>query len=99
MDFNPINTSLYDLNLNEGIKLNRASSKLKEKEAAQDFEAVFIQQSLKQMRPKQEGGLFNDGQHTEVFYQFMDEAIAKDISRSENNMGIADQLIEQNFQK
>ncbi len=99
MDFNPIAQTSFDLSLNDGISLNRASSAIKEREAAQDFEAVFIQQSLKQMRPKMEGGLFNDGQHTEVFYQFMDEALAKEIAKSPSNLGIADELMKQNFTK
>ena len=80
-------------------KSSDEKAKATQKEAAQDFEAMFIQQSLKQMRPKPEGGLFNDGLAVDVFYQFMDEAIAKDISRSPNNFGLADQLIQQNFNK
>ena len=71
--------------------------KAKETEAAQDFEAMFIQQSFKLMRPKAEGGLFNDGLAVDVFYQFMDEAVAKEISKSPNNFGLADQLMQQNF--
>lgn len=72
-------------------------SKEKEIEAAKDFEAVFVQMTLKEMRPKLEGGMFNAGLAEDVFYQMMDEAIAKSIAHSENNFGIADQLIKQNF--
>lgn len=75
----------------------RQKDETKKLEAAQDFEAVFIQQALKQMRPKMEGGLFNAGQETEVFYQFMDEAISKEIAKSPNNFGLADQVYKQSF--
>lgn len=70
----------------------------KAKETAEDFEAMFVQLSLKQMRPKLEGGLFNDGLAQDVFYQFMDEAIAKEIARSpSNNFGIAASMMQQGF--
>ena len=62
------------------------------REAAQQFEAMFVQMSLKQMRPKMEDGLFNSGLAEDVFYQFLDEAIAKEIARSPNNFGIADSV-------
>lgn len=67
------------------------------KETAQDFEAMFVQMSLKEMRPKLEGGIFNHGLAEDVFYQFLDEAIAKEIAKSENNFGIADQMMQQGF--
>lgn len=77
--------------------LNRRGEQA-ERKAAQEFEAVFIQTSLKQMRPAPNSdGLFGDGQKTEVFYQFMDEAIAKEISQSPNNFGIQDHVMRQHF--
>lgn len=94
MDFQPLNHQAFAINpISDFSKKDLA----KQKEAAQDFEAMFIQSSLKEMRPKAEGGLFNDGLAVDVFYQFMDEAIAKDIAHSDNNFGLADQLIKQNF--
>lgn len=94
MDFNPISNQSFDLNpIGDFSKKNE----IQQKEAAQDFEAMFIQSSLKEMRPKTEGGLFNDGLAIDMFYQFMDEAVAKEIAHSENNFGLADQLIKQNF--
>ena len=94
MEFNPLQQS-YSIAPSADAFSQRAKSK--QKEAAQDFEAMFIQSSLKEMRPKKEGGLFNDGLAVDIFYQFMDEAIAKEIAHSENNFGLADQLIKQNF--
>ena len=38
---------------------------------------------------KIEGGLFNSGLAEDVFYQFLDEAVAKEIAKSPNNFGIA----------
>ncbi len=71
----------------------------KEQKAAQEFEAMFIQMSLKQMRPKPEEGMFNSGLAEDVFYQFMDEAIAKEVSQSQNNFGLAATMTRQNFGK
>jgi Rod binding domain-containing protein len=97
MDINSSYLQNFDLMNDSALAPNSSRPKQKQLEAAQDFEAVFIQSSLKAMRPKLEGGLFNDGLAVDVFYQFMDEAIAKDISRSKNNFGIADALMKQNF--
>lgn len=68
-----------------------------ELKAAQEFEAVFIQTSLKAMRPKFEDGLFGGAQEMEIFHQFFDEEIAKEISKSPNNFGIQDQVLQQHF--
>ena len=97
MDINSSYLQNFALMNDGALAQNTHRSKQKQLEAAQDFEAVFIQSSLKAMRPKMEGGLFNDGLAVDVFYQFMDDAIAKDISRSKNNFGIADALMKQNF--
>ena len=72
--------------------LSPEKQQLKEQKAAEDFEAMFIQMSLKQMRPKIEDGLFNSGLAEDVFYQFLDEAVAKEIAKSPNNFGIADSV-------
>lgn len=99
MDLQPLtNLNHEDLapdHLKEMLNKRGAEAELR---AAQDFEAVFIQTSLKHMRPPPDSkGLFGDGQKTEVFYQFMDEAIAKEISRSPNNFGIQEHIMRQHF--
>ena len=91
-----VNLNPMNLEANSDI-LKKSQAKQRELEAAQDFEALFIQSSLKQMRPKLDGGLFNDGLAVDVFYQFMDEAIAQEISRSSDNFGLAQQLIKEQF--
>ena len=96
MDINALN--YQGLDINKVDDFNKKSKAFQsQKAAAQDFEAMFIQSSLKEMRPKQEGGLFNDGLAVDMFYQFMDEAVAQEIAKSPNNFGLADQLIQQNF--
>jgi Rod binding domain-containing protein len=70
----------------------------KKLEAAQDFEAMFLQISLKYMRPKlDENSMFNAGQAEEMFYQFQDEAIAKEISKSSSSFGIAEYILDTGY--
>ncbi|MEY3370113.1 MAG: hypothetical protein RLZZ361_783 [Cyanobacteriota bacterium] len=72
----------------------------KELESAQEFESLFIQSMLKEIRPKtDEDGLFSSGLGEDVFYQMMDEAIAKEIAKSPNGFGIADAVMKQNFEE
>jgi Rod binding domain-containing protein len=71
----------------------------KELESAQEFESMFIQSMLKEIRPKtDEDGLFSSGLGEDVFYQMMDEAIAKEIAKSPNGFGIAEAVMKQNFE-
>lgn len=99
MDLAPI-TNLNNENLApEHLKqvLNRRG-KDQELESAQEFESLFIQSMLKEMRPKsEEDGLLGGGLSEDVFYQMMDEAIAKEIAKSPNNFGIAQSVMKQNF--
>ncbi len=91
MQINPVS----NFNLVEAQGL---SSKL-ETEAAQDFESVYIQMSLKQMRPAGVSeGYFSAGMAEDVYYQFLDEAIAKEMAKSENNFGIAEAVQQQVFE-
>jgi Rod binding domain-containing protein len=90
MQVNPANS--FDLIDAQGLSSRR------ETEAAQDFESVFIQMSLKQMRPSTQGGLLSAGMAEDVFYQFLDEAIAKEMAKSDNNFGIAEAVERQVFE-
>jgi Rod binding domain-containing protein len=98
MDINQITTYDHNNYAPEHLKdvLNRKGAEA-ELNAAREFEAVFIQTSLKAMRPKLEEGLFGGGQELEIFYQFFDEEIAKEISKSPNNFGIQDHVLRQHF--
>lgn len=91
------NISTMDPAYLEGLGSKRAGEA--QTKSAQEFEAVFVQMTLKEMRPKMEGGLFNSGLAEEMFYEMMDAEVAKQISQSDSNFGIADELMKQNFAK
>ena len=83
-----INPALYSkqMQMND-LKLNQ-----KEAKAAKEFEGLFMQMVLKEMRPKDlSGGLMGAGQAEEMFYQFFDEAVATEMSKSSSNgLGLAE---------
>ncbi len=85
MEFNPaINSSeLNSMSYQAGVR---------EAQAAEDFEALFVQMFLKEMRPKIEDGLFHSGDSEEMFYQFFDEAVAKEVAKSDSGFGLKQQL-------
>lgn len=88
-----IENQLSSVNEQEN-SLNKNLDKKKLKQSAEEFESMFIQFSLKQMRPsKTEKGLFSGGMAEDIFRQFMDEAIAKDIAKSPNNFGIGEAVV------
>ena len=86
-----VNTKVFSSTLKQ-IQANTTPEKqeAKRRETAQDFEAFFMQMTLKEIRPKNSGGLFDAGMAEEVFHQFMDEEIAKEISKGANSIGISD---------
>lgn len=82
-------------NLTSAMPIEKKDASLDEKKkAAQDFESLYLQISLKEMRPKIEGGLFNSGMAEEVYREFLDEALAKEISKSDT-LGLQENLIKQ----
>ncbi len=79
------------------ISLNKSNSQSDEEllEACRQFEAIFLNQLLKEMRktvPKD--GLIPQSYEQEIFTGMFDEEVAKNISKS-NRMGMADMLFEQ----
>jgi Rod binding domain-containing protein len=59
---------------------------------------MFMQSMLKEMHPKSEGGLFDTKKQEEMFYQFSDEAIARDMIKSKQvNLGLGSALKKQYF--
>lgn len=82
--------------MNIGMNLNTEQKLRRNKDAANDFEAMFLQMMLKEMHPKSSEALFNAGQAEEMFYQFMDEAIAKDMVKTEQSgLGLAQAMQDQ----
>lgn len=64
--------------------------------ACQDFEAIFINQLLTQMRasiPK--GGLFPESQAEEIYRGMLDEEYSKVMSRSGSGLGLGEMLYRQ----
>lgn len=101
MQINPAyNQGLPGLSENDLTQVLKRGGAQKELESAQEFESMFIQSMLKEIRPKtDEDGLFSSGLGEDVFYQMMDEAIAKEIAKSPNGFGIADAVMKQNFEE
>jgi len=88
------------INENDLTQVLKRGGAQKELESAQEFECMFIQSMLKEIRPKtDEDGLFSSGLGEDVVYQMMDEAIAKEIAKSPNGFGIADAVMKQNFEE
>lgn len=92
------NLSMQGLKENDFTQVLNKRGADKELESAQEFESMFIQSMLKEIRPvRDEESLFGGGLGEDMFYQMMDEAIAKEISKSSNNFGIAESVMKQNF--
>lgn len=73
--------------------LNKEDQKLKE--AAQEFEAVFISLMLSQMRNNvMKSDLFGKGQEEEVWNSMMDQELAKTWARNDG-VGLANLLFQQ----
>jgi flagellar protein FlgJ len=76
---------------------NTASSRedKKLKDACRDFEAIFLNSILKEMRKTvQKTNLFGSSQQEEIFQDMMDSEVCKSASRTQS-MGIADTLYHQ----
>lgn len=68
---------------------NQRDRKLKE--SCADFEAVFWNDMMKSMRktvPQDNSGV--DGNQKEIFQSMFDQELAKQISRSDKSIGLAD---------
>jgi flagellar protein FlgJ len=64
------------------------------RETAQQFEALFVQRMLKEMRSASIGGGLFDSSRMEMYEQMFDQQVALDLSRR-GGLGIADQLVRQ----
>lgn len=81
-----------------GIDLVKEKPNEKEKDrlkrAAQNFEAIFVSQLLRNMRRSNtESGLFGNGMSGDIYGSMFDEKIAEAIA-SKGGLGIADIIIE-----
>lgn len=65
------------------------------KQAAQEFEAFFLNQMFKQMRQSMPaGGLFEPGPQEKMMLEMMDEQVAAQLSRGPG-MGLSQVLLKQ----
>ena len=69
--------------------------KRKLKKACQDFEAIFVTQMLKEMRPKDGDPVFGTSHQKEIYQQMLDEERAKDLTQKGSPLGIGEHLYNQ----
>lgn len=101
-----INNSIYNSNL---INLKNKTKNLEDKiesskttedkeklmKASKDFESVFVNMMLKQMRSTvQDGGLIEKSTGREMFESMYDEEISKSISEKGDGIGLAKLIYE-----
>ncbi|MBF0454211.1 MAG: rod-binding protein [Magnetococcales bacterium] len=71
---------------------------LRLREAAADFESMFVKQMLSSMRkaiPKQDGGLIKESQGEKIFRDLLDAEYAKTTSRSGQGLGLGASMYKQ----
>jgi flagellar protein FlgJ len=91
----PLPNALLKLD-GDSVSLRKKSGEAEQlKSACQDFESIFINQMMQQMRrtiPKQ--GLFDGGNAEEIYTSMMDSEMSKSISQ-QKGLGLADVLFRQ----
>ena len=96
MDFKPdirTQNSTAIQQLKNSDRKSRDLAKLKE--AAQEFEAIFINEMYKTARKTiSESGLFEKSNAEKIFEEMLDMERSRQVSRN-SNMGIADQMYRQ----
>ena len=97
--FRPEKQALDIINIKAGRLTSSKSAKLEDEQmrgAAQEFEAVFLFQMLKQIRNSihKEEGLMNGGLGEEMFTGILDEEYAKVMAKS-NSTGLSDVIYQQ----
>lgn len=64
------------------------------KPVAQQFEALFLEQILKQSRQVKLDDGWLEGSHIDTYYDMYDKQLAQDLS-AKGSLGFADQIVEQ----
>jgi Rod binding domain-containing protein len=83
---------------NRGTSGLSAKDALRLREAAADFESMFVKQMLTSMRkaiPKQEGGLIKESEGEKMFRDLLDAEYAKTTSRSGQGIGLGAAMYKQ----
>ena len=97
MNLNFTGMENVDLTKLDNLKKTKAAAKEKEKlkKACKDFEALFVNQLMKEMRKTVKKSGFIDGGNAEkIFQSMLDEKYAEAIADS-GNMGLADMMYRQ----
>jgi len=77
------------------VKSHKGQNPAKLKEAAQQFEAIFIQQMYKEMRKTHpDDGLIQRGNAEDIYAQLQDLEAAK-ITAQQGGIGLADLMMQQ----
>lgn len=69
--------------------------KKKLKEACQNFEAIFVSQMLKEMRPQGDDPIFGDSHARKIYESMQDEQMAEHLTRQRSPLGVGDLLYRQ----
>ena len=69
--------------------------KKKLKEACQEFEAIFVTQMLKEMRPKGEDPILGSSHARDMYQEMMDEERARELTKTGSPLGIGETLYRQ----
>lgn len=100
MNINPNSASM--LNLMDRSNIEKTSKDLKNadderlREVCQDFESIFLNMMMKEMRKNvPDGGIVEKSQGSLIFEDMYMEELSNEISKSENGIGLAKEMYEQ----
>ncbi|VFQ46362.1 rod-binding protein [Desulfoluna butyratoxydans] len=73
--------------------------KKKLKEACQNFEAIFVSQMLKEMRPQGDDPIFGGSHGRKIYESMQDEQMAEHLTSQRSPLGVGDLLYRQLVEK
>ena len=86
---------LLSQTMSQPVKVHKGQNPEKLKEAAQQFEAIFIQQMYKEMRKTiPDDGLIQRGNADDIYTQLQDLEAAK-VTAQQGGIGLAEMMIQQ----
>lgn len=69
------------------------------KEACQNFEAIFVSQMLKEMRPQGDDPIFGGSHGRKIYESMQDEQMAEHLTSQRSPLGVGDLLYRQLVEK
>ena len=73
--------------------------KKKLKEACRNFEALFVAQLLKEMRPQEDNPIFGGSQQRKIYESMGDDEMARHLTQERSPLGVGDLLYRQLVEK